>query len=333
MAGNLSVTREYDRVFSLVQDKLSSNVLFDNASSRTAYLYAMKLKGNMPSVDGRAHLRFSILKELPSTIGYTDDDTLTPTRPDAFTSAIFEWKQLATPVNVTGRDMIKTENGAIADMLTALIMAAETGMRESLGGSSVGVFSTADETELRKFSGLQSHLTNSTTTGTVGNLSRATLTVWRHQSANASSAFATNGLDRFRTLYRQCGRFDENVDLIVLTGSTMDNYEDALTSTFHVNLPLGMGGQGNADMIDAGFWNIRYKNAMVFADDSVPANYGYFLNSKYIKLYMRLGRESELGDFVKSRDKDDVVAYVYTAGNQCITNLARHGVLLNGDTN
>ena len=333
MAGNLSVTREYDRVFSLVQDKLSSNVLFDNASSRTAYLYAMKLKGNMPSVDGRANLRFSILKELPSTIGYTDDDTLTPTRPDAFTSAIFEWKQLATPVNVTGRDMIRTENGAIADMLTALIMAAETGMRESLGGSSVGVFSTADETELRKFSGLQSHLTNSTTTGTVGNLSRATLTAWRHQSSNVSSAFATNGLDRFRTLYRQCGRFDENVDLIVLTGSTMDNYEDALTSTFHVNLPLGMGGQGNADMIDAGFWNIRYKNAMVFADDSVPANYGYFLNSKYIKLYMRQGRESELGDFVKSRDKDDVVAYVYTAGNQCITALARHGVLLNGDTN
>jgi hypothetical protein len=91
MAGNLSVTREYDRVFSLVQDKLSSNVLFDNVSTRTALLFALKLKNAMPIVDGRAHLRFSILKELPNTIGYTDDDTLTPERADAFTSAIYEY--------------------------------------------------------------------------------------------------------------------------------------------------------------------------------------------------------------------------------------------------
>lgn len=332
MAGNLSVTREYDRVFSLVQDRLTSRVLFDNVSTRTALLFCMKLKNNMPSVDGRAHLRFSILKELPNTIGYTDNDTLTPERPDAFTSAVYEWKQLATPVNVTGRDMIKTENGAVTDLLTALIQAAESSMRESLGGASVGIFSDAGESELRKFSGLQNHLTTSTTTGTVGNLNRATLSTWQHQSANVSSDFSANGLARFRTLYRNCGRFDENVDIIVLTGATMDNYENALTSTFQVNLPIMGVGSGDERMIDGGFANIRYKNALVFADDGAPANFGYFLNSKYIKLYMRQGRESELGDFVKSRDKDDVVAYVYSAGNLAITNLARQGVLLNGDT-
>lgn len=333
MAGNTSLTRTYNRVFSLVQDQLSSSMIFDNVSTRTALLYAMKLNNAIVRLPGRAHLRFNILKELPTTTGYTDLDTMTPERADPVTSAVYEWKQLATPVQVSGLDMIKTEDAGVADLLELMIQAAETSLREALGGSTVGIFSSADETDLRKVTGLQNILGSSTTTGTVGNISRATQTAWRHQSANVSSDFSANGIARMMTLYRQTGRFDENVDTIVLTGSTMDNFELTLTSTFQVNFPIMGVGAGDERLIDAGFANIRYKNALVFADDGVPADTGYFLNTKkYLKLYVREGRESELGDFVKAQNKDDLVSWVYFAGNLAATNLARMGILLNGDT-
>ena len=333
MAGNTSLTRTYDRIFSIVRDELSSNVIFDNVSTRTALLYAMKLMNAIEVLGGRPHLRFNIMKELPTTVGYSDLDTMTPARPDPLTSAVYEWKQLATPVQVSGLDMIKTEDNSVESLLEIFIHAAETSLRESLGGSSLGLFSSADETNVRALTGLQNILGTSTTTGTVGNISRATQSAWQHQSANVSSAFDTNGLNRIRTLYRQCSRFDESPNVIVFNGSTMDNFERELTSTFQVNLPLMGFGGGNEAMIDAGFANLRYKNSLIFADDGVPANAGYFLSlGKYLKLYVRQGRESELGDFVKAQNKDDLVAWVYFAGNQCATNLARMGILQNADT-
>src|SRR3990167_211523 len=332
MAGNLSVTREYQRIFAIVADEVEP-ILFDNVSARTALLYRLKDMGAIIKTGGKPHLRFNILKELPTAQGYTDLDTLTPVRGDPVTSCIYEWKQVAVPVQVSGLDMIKTPEGNQIDLIEMFLQSAEAAMREAIGGQSLGLYSSADETNLRAITGLQNMLTSSTTTGTVGNLSRATLAVWRHQSGNVASAFDTNGLNIMRTLYRNCSRFDEVPDTIVLTGSAMDNFERELTSTFQVNLPLIGVGAGNQGMIDAGFPNISYKGALMFADDGVPANYGYFLNaSKYYRLFVREGRDAEIGDFIKSQGKDDLVTYVLWAGNAVMTNLARNGVLLNADT-
>ncbi len=332
MAGNLSVTREYNRIFTIVRDE-AEPILFDNVSTRTSLLYRMKDMGAIVKTGGKPHLRFNIIKELPTAVGYTDLDTLTPVRGDPTTSAIYEWKQLAVPVQVSGLDMIKTPEGNEVDLVELFLQSAEISMRDAIGGSSIGIFSSANETNLRAITGLQNMLTTSTTTGTVGNLSRATLSAWRHQSGNVANAFTTNGLNIFRTLYRLCSRFEEVPDTIVLNGATMDNFERSLTSSFQVNLPLMGIGAGNDAMIDAGFPNISYKGALLFADDGCPDNFGYFLNvAKYFRLFVREGRDAEIGDFVKSQTKDDLATYVLWAGNACMTNLGRNGVLLNGDT-
>lgn len=332
MAGNASVTREYQRIFSIVADE-AEPILFDNISTRTALLYRLKDMGAIIKTGGKPHLRFSILKELPTAVGYTDLDTLTPVRGDPVTSAIYEWKQIAVPVQVAGLDMIKTPEGNAIDLVEMFLQSAEIAMRDAIGGSTLGIFSDAAETDTRKITGLQNMLTSSTSTGTVASLSRATLTSWRHQMQNVSSDFSANGLSKIRTLYRQCSRFDEVPDTLVLNGSTMDNFESNLQGTLTMNLPLSGIGAGDERMLDVGYPNIRYKGALVFADDACPANYGYMLNvSKYYRLFVREGRDAEIGDFVKSQSRDDLVTYVLWAGNAVMTNLARNGVLLNGDT-
>lgn len=328
MPGNLSLTREYNRIFAIMRDEVEP-VLFDNVSTRTNLLYRMKDLGAIIRTGGKPHLRFSILKELPTAAGYTDLDTLTPVRPDPFTSAVYNWKQIQVPVQVSGLDMIKTGDSGIEDLLEGMIQAAEIAMREAIGGSTVGIFGDADEDNLRAISGLGNHFTSSRTTGTVGGLNRATLTAWRHQSATAAGAFDTNGLNVMTTLYRQCGRYDEQVDTIILTGSAWDNFLKETTRNFQVNLPLA----ANQDMVEAGFPNVAFFGALLTYDDSCPANYGYFLNlKKYIRLFVREGRDAEIGDFIKSQSKDDLVSFVLWAGNLVNTNLARGGVLLNADT-
>lgn len=331
MAGNQSVTREFDRIFSIMRDEALEPNLFDNVSTRTSLLYCLKEKGAIKRVGGSANLSFKILKELPSTEGYSDLEALTPVRADPVTRAIYEWKQLECPIQVSGRDMIQTGDAAVPDLLELMIQAAEISMRDAIGGSSVGIYSDGTESTLNKITGLQTHLTTSTTTGTLGGLSRATLSVWQHQLSNVSSAFDTNGLNRMTTLYRTCSRFDEVPDIIVLNGSTFDNFLAELTRSFSVNLPMQLGA-GNQAMIDAGFPNVRWFGALVFHDDGVPANRGYFLNSKYVNLYVRDGRDAEITDFIKSRNYDDLVAYILWAGNLVNTNLARNGLLQNSDT-
>lgn len=332
MAGNTSLTRVYNRIFTIMRDEAIEPYLFDNISSRTALLYCLKEKGAIKKVGGMPHLRFNILKELPTTEGYTDLDTITPVRADPATSAIYDWKQLQCPVQVSGLDMIKTGDDAAPDLLEMFIQAAEISMRDAIGGSSVGIYSSGADSDTNKITGLQTHFPSTTTTGILGNINRATLTAWRHQSANVSSAFDTNGLIRMRTLYRQCSRADETPDITVLNGSTWDNFNRELTSTFHVNLPLADVGAGSKGMLDAGFPNIRWYGSLLFHDDGVPENAGYMFNSDYVQLYVREGRDAEISDFIKSADKDDLAAFVFWAGNLINKNLARGGVLLNGDT-
>lgn len=330
MAGNLSLSRTYDRIFTIMRDEAIGADLWDNVSTRTALLYCLKAKGAIVELGGMPHLSFKILKELPTTVGYSDDDVLTPVRADPFTRAIYVWKQLACPVMLTGRDMIQTGEGAEPDLLESFIQVAEISMKETIGGSTSGIFSDGDETVENEITGLQNHFTTSTTTGTVGQLSRATLSNWRHQLQNVSSAFDTNGLNAMTTLYRQCTRFDESPDIVVVNGSTWDNFLRETTRTFQTNNPF-MGSPDQL-MVDAGFPNVRWFGAYLFPDDGVPANAGYFLNTKFIKLYVRSGRNAELGDFIKSREYDDLVSYVLWAGNLCNTNLSRGGLLQNADT-
>lgn len=328
MAGNTSVTRTYDRIFSIMRDEAIEPFLFDNVSARTSLLYCLKSKGAIKKVGGVEHLSYKILKELPTTSGYSDLEVLTPVRPDPVTRAIYEWKQLSCPVQISGRDMIKTGESAVPELLELFIQAAEISMRDAIGGSTVGIYSDGDETTLGKITGLQTHFTTSTSTGTLGNISR-TNSFWQHQLQNVSSAFDTNGLNAMTTLYRTCSRYDETPDIIVVNGSTWDNYLRETTRTFSLNLPLTESDKG---MIDAGFPNVRFMGATMFHDDGVPANRGYFLNSKFVNLVVREGRDAEIGDFIKSREYDDLVTYILWAGNLINTNLSRGGLLQNADT-
>lgn len=327
---SLSLTRNYDRIFTIMRDE-ASPLLWDNASARTPYLYCMKAKGAIKEEGGKEHLRYKILKELPTTVGYSDDDTITPVRADPYTSAVYVWKQLACPVMISGRDMIQTGEGAEPDLLQAFIEAAELSLRDAVGGSTLGVFADGDETTEGEITGLQNILGTSTTTGTVGQLSRATFSNWRHNSGNVASAFDTNGINIMSELYVNCTRADESPDIFVVTQSAFLNFLRETTRTFQTHVPF-MSGDPDQAMVEVGFPNVRFFGSTLFPDTNVPANAGYLINSKYINIIVRSGRNAELGDFVKPTNQDVLTTFVYWAGNQICKGLRYNGILQNADT-
>src|SRR3990167_8164575 len=156
MAGELSLTRQYSYIASIMRDEVEP-IIWDNISTMTSLLYRAKELGAIIKVGGKMHLRFTILKELPTAVGYTDLDTLTPVRGAPFTSAIYNWKQIAVPLQLSGLDMIKTGDDGIEDLLGDLIEVTEIAGRDAIGGSDVGIYANADEDTLTKISGLQNH--------------------------------------------------------------------------------------------------------------------------------------------------------------------------------
>lgn len=328
MAGETSLTRTYNDVLATTRDRVSP-LMSDNITNRIPYLLALNANGRKERWDGAAQLHFNIFKELTVAEGYTDLGAVQTTRPDNFTRAAYEWKQFHAPVTLSGRDMLRNSGeAAIVNLIKARIEAAVLSLANLLGGSASGVFSTATESTLTSLTGLQALISNTPTTGTVGNIAR-TNSYWQNQRDAITTNFSTDGLISMRNLWLLCSHGSDVPDLIVFNRSYFNNYERALQGTLNYNLP----GVGNQQVLDLGLPNVmNFKGATMIYDDGVPANQGYFVNSKYAHFVVHSDRDFELGEFVVDSDRDGIFSHIWFAGEQCFSGMRYHGDLADGDT-
>jgi hypothetical protein len=226
------------------------------------------------------------------------------------------------------------DEARVTKVLTTFIESAVLSLREAIANATTGIFSSNDESAagITGLQNLLTHTSNATpTSGISGNLNRATYTFWRNQVANVASDFSANGYLQMLTLYLAASRGDETPNVICLTRSAYTNYVRNLTATISYNQPL-TASQGT---LDANSGKVTYAgtNALIGFDDYVPANAGYMLNSKYVHFVVHPDRNAEVGAFVDLTPRQDAIAtQVRWAGNLCISNMARQGLLLNADT-
>ena len=178
----LGLTKQWTYLAANVFERISS-FMADNITSRIFLLHVLDTKGMKQMVRGGLNLVMRVVKELPGGQNYSDLGALAPARANPDTVAIYNWKQAAVPVQISGRDMIQNAGSdlAISSILTHFIEVAQLGMREHLGGTN-GIFSSAGE-GAAGFTGLQNLVTADAnaqpSTGTAGNLNRATFSqIW-----------------------------------------------------------------------------------------------------------------------------------------------------------
>ena len=318
----LSITKDYDLIGSITHPKVAQKIA-DNITKRIPLFYFLNKLGNKEHEDGGEKYVLGVLKELPSAQAYIGTDPLTNPETDSVTSAIYERKQITVPVNLTGTKLLKNSGGvdSIIGYMETVVEVGEEGMKDALAGSSIGIFSSQNEDDTG-ITGLQTFLTTSVSTGSVGRLSRVSFPFWRHKLDSVTTGFATDGLTSMRNLWIAVSRGNEKPTVIIVTPTTYANLLKALVGTINYNTPSPKTSFGDID-----FEHVNFHGAPVIFDDGVPANTGYFLNLKYFKLLVHKDRDMTIRDFIQPTNQDTLLGRIYWAGNLVCNNLKAQGIL------
>jgi len=328
MAGNVSITDTFDRVFTTTRTTIIPRV-WDNITTDIPVIHWLNQQGQVELHAGGAALEFNIFKELISAVGARATQKVTPIHIDPATRGRYEWKHIYVPFKLAGQDLRKNKGpNAVVDLMLLAIEAAQASMTEALGGATLGIWSTTGEDDTTIVTGLP-HLISGATTGTTGNISR-TNSFWQNSSGTAITDFSANGLTRWRETLFTAKRGNEVPNAVITNQTQYLNFLASLTTTIRYNLPLE-SRVASTGSLDIGVPDVVFHGALVIEDANATADVAFFANSKFLKLRIDTETNLLLRDFVLSEDEDAISSMIVWMGNLTCTNLARQGRVTGGD--
>ena len=274
-----------------------SRSLADNVSNHNPLLNRMRERGNMTLITGRDIVRELEYADNGTVAFYNGYEVLDTSPADVLSAAVFEYKQLAGNVTVSGLEQIKNSGEqAIINLLEARIGNLERSMENSLATS---LFSDGTGTSSKEIGGLQLVVADAGA-GTVGGINSSTFTFWQNKQATAtSSAFSTANIQSdMNSLYIQLVRGTDAPDLIV-SGSTP-------YTTFLATLQT-LQRVADSRLADLGFTAVKYLNSDVVYDSNCAASRMYFLNTNYLRLETAANRDFVPGEAKESINQDATV--------------------------
>ena len=323
MADYVSNTVNWDTIRSITHPKVSKKIA-DNITQKIPLLYFLNKMGNKEYESGGTNYVLPVMKSLPTGQSYKGNIVLDTVEADPTTVATYERKLLTVPVVATGTKMLQNSGNnpeAIVNYLAHIVENAEEGMKDTMAGTTDGIMSTNTESDTG-ITGLRNMLTDSTTTGTTGGLSRATYSFWRHNSDSVATGWNTDGMQSMRSLFFACVRGDESPSIIIMTQASYINFDRFLTGTVSYNTP-----SPKVAFNDYGAEMLYFRGVPVIFDYYMTAQRALMLNLKYLKLLVHRDRDMVIRDWITPTNQDSIVARIYWAGNLVCNNLARQGIL------
>ena len=274
-----------------------SRSLADNVSNHNPLLNRMRERGNMTLITGRDIVRELEYADNGTVAFYNGYEVLDTSPADVLSAAVFEYKQLAGNVTVSGLEQIKNSGEqAIINLLEARIGNLERSMENSLATS---LFSDGTGTSSKEIGGLQLVVADAGS-GTVGGINSSTFTFWQNKQATAtSSAFSTANIQSdMNSLYIQLVRGTDAPDLVVAGSTPYTTFLATLQTLQRV---------ADSRLADLGFTAVKYLNSDVVYDSNCAASRMYFLNTNYLRLETAAGRDFVPGDAKESINQDATV--------------------------
>lgn len=317
----------YDDIFTTTIESRTRK-LADNVTKNNALLNRLKSRGKIRTIDGGS----KILEELEygegDMVWYNGYDKITYTPKQLFTAAEYNMKLCAVPVAISGEDMLKNSGRErMIDLFEKRVANAEKTMMNQM---SKALYSDGSGSSGKEIGGLKLLVADDPTTGTVGNINRATggNEFWRNQTKTAAAALTKDTIgSEMNAMYLKCSRGTDKPDLIVADDTMYSLYEESLTNLQRFT---------NPEMADKGFQTLKYKGADVVFDGGqggfCPEGHMYFLNTEYIYLRPHKDRNFKVINGERmSIDTDALYKIIGWAGNMTMSNASVQGVLINAE--
>ena len=289
-------------------------------------MFRLKEKGNVRSFSGGRVIEEELMFSGPGNFAYYSGyDTLGTSQGDMLTMAEFNIKQAAVVVSMSGLEELQNDGAEkFIDLFGGRLDAAE---KELMNNLSTGVYSDGTGSGGKQIGGLQL-LVSDAGTGTVGGIVSGTYTWWQNQiydfSAQSVTPSSATVLTAMNTLYSACSRNRDVPDLIVADSVYFNYFMEALQPNQRFT---------DAKMADAGFWNLKYRNATVVEDGGLggdaPASHLYMLNTDFIHWRPHAKRNMVPLDPKRYAVNQDAFARIIAfAGNATISGRRFNGVIV-----
>ena len=304
-----------------------SKEIADNFSNHNALYRRLAVKGKTRSESGG----YSIVEPLEYAANgtyqrYSGFDVLNVSQSDVFTTAEFNWRQIAINVVSSGYELrVNAGPQRIANLAKARIKNAINTF-----GNQFSADMYADGTLTNQIDGLQKMVAD-TPTNTVGGINAGTWSFWQIvvQSAAAplqgGAAITPSALQGVMEslmlpLLIQLTRNNDKTDLIVTSNDYYQFFEGGqITLKQYVN----------KEMADAGFMSLSYHGIPVVFDgvSGMPTSHMYFLNTNYLEMVTHSEANMTVMAEASPYNQDAVVVPILWMGNMVCSNRSLQGLV------
>lgn len=298
-----------------------TGVLADNVLKQNALLTRLNKRGNVKPFSGGNVINQELMYNDPATQNagsYSGYDVIDITPNSPITSAVFDIKQYAAAVSISGLEQLQNSGEeAIIDLLEARVQIAE---KQLMNNISTGLYGDGTGNGGKAITGLAAAVSDTPSSGTYGGINRATWSFWRNVAFSSvtdggAAATSANIQSYMNRVALQLVRGTDAADLIVSDGNYYRLYLESLQSIQRVT---------SEEMAAAGFTSLKYLGAGKSADvvldggigGAIGANRMYFLNTDFIFFRPHRSRNMvPIGGDRMSVNQDAVVKLIGWAGN------------------
>lgn len=298
----------------------------DNIFTSNALFYFLGDEGFKEEADGGRIIEFGLEYAENSTFkSYGELEGLDTTRVSVFDAARFDWKINAGTVVYSELERLRAQ--AASGKYDLIAEKLENGKNTHITVMNRQCWSDGTGNGSQDIAGVQSLISSTPTTGSVGQINRGTFSFWRNQQTSGvktSTAF-DNLRASMRSIFNLCSRggVEETPMAWMTTRTVFEGYESILIANEHITQTDKKQGA------DAGIKNtlLKFKGADGSYDEAAPTGNVYFFNNRNLKFAYLQGGWMKMYPKVDPANQLANVHKVATFGNMGTNNSRRLGVV------
>lgn len=315
----------------------------DNIGATNAFLAKLIKSELYEPYEGGTDIREPLMYALAPMESYDGFDELSSATTDGVTEAVFEARQLATPVTYSMKEVIQNKL-KITSLVKTKMMQGEMGIQEGfaihlMNGSGNGAGRTAKvnaangSTSIIPLAQLIDY--TPTTSTLIGNINQSTSTWWRNKTKTSSATTSVGFLAEVLNIYNSCALGSGGPPDLMLC--------DQITYELLVFAYFAKYQQINSDS-NFNFTNFKFMQTMCVMDDKVGDVSGdltsasakgsiYFINSKFARCRYIPERNFEMltdengKSFAKPLAGDSRLGHIAWMGQFTVNNRRKQGVM------